>query len=152
MRTRIAAVCILLFAAVGGAGLILARDPGDHSDVNTEKLIDQALAGEDGKEVVAQTYLFPPGVVLPWHIHPGAHEIAYVLEGDFTFEREGAPPRQLTAGEAEYLQPNVVHRGHEPERQAGEAVRGAHQAERPAAGRGGARAAMTRSGRPAPLP
>ena len=111
MRTRIAAVCILLFAAVGGAGLILARDPGDHSDVNTEKLIDQALAGEDGKEVVAQTYLFPPGVVLPWHIHPDAHEIAYVLEGDFTFEREGAPPREMKAGEADYLPPNVVHRG-----------------------------------------
>ena len=111
MRTRIAAVCILLFASVGGAGLILAREPDDHQEVSTEKLIDQALAGEDGKEVVAQTYLFPPGVVLPWHIHPGAHEVAYVLEGDFTFEREGAPPRQLTAGEAEYLQPNVVHRG-----------------------------------------
>ena len=111
MRTRIAAVCILLFAAVGGAGLILARDPGDHSDVNTEKLIDQALAGEDGKEVVAQTYLFPPGVVLPWHIHPGAHEIAYVLEGDFTFERARAPPQEMKAGEADYLPPNVVHRG-----------------------------------------
>lgn len=111
MRTRIAAVCILLLASVGGAGLILARELGDHQGISTEKLIDQALAGEDGKEVVAQTYLFPPGVVLPWHIHPGAHEIAYVLEGDFTFEREGAPPRQLKAGDAEYLQPNVVHRG-----------------------------------------
>ena len=111
MRTRIAAVCILLFASVGGAGLILAREPDDHQGISTEKLIDQALAGEDGKEVVAQTYLFPPGVVLPWHIHPGAHEIAYVLEGDFTFEREGTPPRRMKAGEAEYLQPNVVHRG-----------------------------------------
>jgi len=111
MTTRIAAVCILLFASLGGAGLILAREPGDHPEVSTQKLIDQALAGEDGKEVVAQTYEFPPGVVLPWHIHPDAHEIAYVLEGDFTFEREGAPPREMTAGDADYLPPNVVHRG-----------------------------------------
>jgi len=111
MRTRIAAVCIVLFAALGGAGLILARDTGDHTEVGTQKLIDQALAGEDGKVVVAQTYEFPPGVVLPWHIHPDAHEIAYVLEGDFTFEREGAPPRHMTVGDADYLEPNVVHRG-----------------------------------------
>jgi quercetin dioxygenase-like cupin family protein len=111
MKTRIAAVCILLFASVVGAGLILAREGGDHAEVSTEKLIEQALAGEDGKEVVAQTYLFPPGVVLPWHIHPDAHEIAYVLEGEFTFERAGAPPREMKAGEADYLPPNVVHRG-----------------------------------------
>ena len=111
MKTRIAAVCILLFASVVGAGLILAREGGDHAEVSTEKLIEQALAGEDGKEVVVQTYLFPPGVVLPWHIHPDAHEIAYVLEGDFTFERAGAPPREMKAGEADYLPPNVVHRG-----------------------------------------
>jgi hypothetical protein len=70
MTTRIAAVCILLFAALAGAGLILAREAGDHTEVSTEKLIEQALAGEAGKEVVAQTYLFPPGVVLPWHVSP----------------------------------------------------------------------------------
>jgi quercetin dioxygenase-like cupin family protein len=111
MTTRIAALCLLLFASVAGAGLILARDTGDHPEVSTQKLIEQALTGEDGKEVVAQTYVFPPGVVLPWHIHPDAHEIAYVLEGDFTFEREGAPPRPMKAGEADYLAPNIVHRG-----------------------------------------
>ena len=32
MRTRIAAVCILLFASVGGAVLILAREPDDHQE------------------------------------------------------------------------------------------------------------------------
>ena len=111
MTTRIAAVCLLLLASVAGAGVILARDTDDHPEIGTEKLIEHALAGEDGKEIVAQTYVFPPGVVLPWHIHPHAHEIAYVLEGDFTFEREGRPPRAMTAGEADYLEPNVVHRG-----------------------------------------
>jgi quercetin dioxygenase-like cupin family protein len=50
-------------------------------------------------------------VVLPWHIHPDAHEIAYVLEGDFTFQRAGAAPQQMKAGEADYVAPNVVHRG-----------------------------------------
>ncbi len=111
MTMRAAIICIGLAACIAGGSLVLARETGDHTEVSTEMLIEQALAGEDGKEIVAQTYVFPPGVVLPWHIHPDAHEIAYVLEGDFTFEREGQPPRAMTAGEADYLQPNVVHRG-----------------------------------------
>jgi len=49
--------------------------------------------------------------VLPWHIHPDAHEIAYVIEGDFTFQIEGEAPKEIKAGEASYLAPNVVHRG-----------------------------------------
>jgi quercetin dioxygenase-like cupin family protein len=111
MTLRATIISIALAACLAGVSLVLAREPDDHSGVSTEKLIEQALAGEDGKEVVAQTYVFPPGVVLPWHIHPDAHEIAYVLEGDFTFERAGTPPRQMSAGEADYLPPNIVHRG-----------------------------------------
>jgi quercetin dioxygenase-like cupin family protein len=111
MTIRATITAIALAACLAGGSLVLAREPDDHKEVSTGKLIEQALAGEEGKVVVAQTYVFPPGVVLPWHIHPDAHEIAYVLEGDFTFERAGAPPRQMKAGEADYLPPNVVHRG-----------------------------------------
>ena len=92
MTMRAAIICIELAAAIAGGSLVLARETGDHTEVTTEKLIEQALAGEAGKEIVAQTYVFPPGVVLPWHIHPDAHEIAYVLEGDFTFERKAPRP------------------------------------------------------------
>jgi quercetin dioxygenase-like cupin family protein len=111
MPMRAAIACIVLAACVAGGSLVLARDTGDHSGVSAQQLFAEALAGEEGKEVIAQTYVFPAGAVLPWHIHPGAHEIAYVLEGDFTFEREGARPREMTAGDADYLPPNVVHRG-----------------------------------------
>jgi quercetin dioxygenase-like cupin family protein len=61
--------------------------------------------------VRSQLYTFPPGAVLPWHIHPDAHEIAYVIEGTFTFERAGEAPKVMNAGEADYVAPNVVHRG-----------------------------------------
>jgi quercetin dioxygenase-like cupin family protein len=108
---KFAVIGAALLAIAAGSGLILARETDDHQGVGIETLIEQALAGDASKEVVAQTYVFPPGVVLPWHIHPDAHEIAYVLEGDFIFEREGARPRQMKAGEADYLAPNVVHRG-----------------------------------------
>jgi quercetin dioxygenase-like cupin family protein len=61
--------------------------------------------------VIAQTYVFPPGAVLPWHIHPDAQEFAYVIEGNFTFERADRAPQAIQAGGAEYLPPNTVHRG-----------------------------------------
>jgi len=109
MRTW--AICVLLIAAIAGAGFVLAREPGGQSPVPYEQLLAEPFAGEEGKEVVAQTYIFPPGVVLPWHIHPDAHEIAYIIEGTLTFERAGEAPREIKAGEADYLAPNVVHRG-----------------------------------------
>lgn len=111
MTIRAAIICLALAACLAGGSLVLAREPDDHSGVSAVQLFAEALAGEDGKDVVAQTYVFPPGVVLPWHIHPDAHEIAYVLEGDFTFQRAGAAPQQMKAGEADYVAPNVVHRG-----------------------------------------
>src|SRR5262245_8765882 len=57
--------------------------------LTAEQLMAQTLAGDPSKEVNAQVYTFPPGAVLRWHIHPDAYEIAYVLEGTFSFEREG---------------------------------------------------------------
>jgi quercetin dioxygenase-like cupin family protein len=102
---------IVLTGVAAATGLGLAREPNDESGVTMQQLFAEAMAREPGKEVNAQAYTFPPGSVLPWHIHPDAHEIAYVVEGDFTFQLEGEPEKQLKVGEATYLRPNVVHRG-----------------------------------------
>ena len=111
MKMKIVAIGVLLLAGVAGAGLLFAREPEGQAAVTAEQLIAAALAGEEGKEVNAQVYTFPPGTVLPWHIHPDAHEIAYILEGTLTFQREGEDPKEIKAGEADYLAPNVIHRG-----------------------------------------
>ena len=111
MRMKIAAICLLLLTGSAGANLLFAREPEGPAAVTAEQLIAEALAGEEGKEVNAQLYIFPPGTVLPWHIHPDAHEIAYILEGTLSFQRAGEEPKEIKAGEADYLPPNVVHRG-----------------------------------------
>ena len=111
MTMKTAIIAIALACSLVGAGPGLARDPQSESAVTAEQLIAQVLADDPSKEVIAQVYTFPPGAVLPWHIHPDAHEIAYVLEGTQTFEREGEAPKEIATGEAEYLAPNVVHRG-----------------------------------------
>jgi quercetin dioxygenase-like cupin family protein len=111
MSPRILLISLVTAVFVALAGPGLAREPAGQNAVTAEQLIAEALAGEEGKEVNVQIYTFAPGAVLPWHIHPDAHEVAYVLEGEFTFERAGEQPRKLKPGEADYLPPNIVHRG-----------------------------------------
>lgn len=112
MRTTTARIAVLLIAVVTvGAWFAHARTPGTVEGVTGEQLLVEKLAGEDGKEAVTHLYTFAPGSVLPWHIHPDAHEVAYVLAGDFTFEIAGQGKRPLKTGEAFYLAPNLVHRG-----------------------------------------
>ena len=111
MRLRNWIVAGVIVVGLTGAGLVLARAPESPGTVTSQQLFVEPLAGDDSKEVIGQTYVFPPGAVLPWHIHPNAQEFAYVIEGDFTFERADRAPQAIQAGGAEYLPPNTVHRG-----------------------------------------
>jgi quercetin dioxygenase-like cupin family protein len=103
--------CVILLVGLACAGASLAREPGKVEGVTGEQLLAEPLAGEETKEAVTHLYTFAPGSVLPWHIHPDAHEVAYVIAGDFTFEVEGKGKQALKTGEAFYLAPNLVHRG-----------------------------------------
>jgi quercetin dioxygenase-like cupin family protein len=108
---RTIAFCAVLLAGLAAAAFASAREDEDQGGVTSKVLLDDILAREPGKMVNAQLYTFPPGAVLPWHIHPDAHEIAFVVEGDFTFQIEGEPLKELKQGEAFYMRPNAVHRG-----------------------------------------
>jgi quercetin dioxygenase-like cupin family protein len=109
--TRTIAVFAFLAALTLGAFPADAREPGVSKGVSKKELFTAPLAGELGKEVVSDVYSFPPGTVLPWHIHPDAHEVTYVLQGELILEVEGEEPKHLKAGESVYLPPNAVHRG-----------------------------------------
>jgi quercetin dioxygenase-like cupin family protein len=115
MRMRAALFVALLLGVLSGAfigaGLVLAREDGGSAKVEAQDLFVEDFAGDPSKEVKAQLYTFPPGSILPWHIHPDADEIAYVIEGTFTFQRAGEQPKVMNQGEADYVAPNVVHHG-----------------------------------------
>jgi quercetin dioxygenase-like cupin family protein len=110
MRMRIGVIALALFAAAA-SGIVLAREPESGGKIESQQHFVKELAGDPSKEVNAQSYTSPIGAVLPWHIHPDADEIAYIIEGTFAFQRAGEQPRMLNAGEADYVGPNVVHRG-----------------------------------------
>jgi len=101
---------IALLALLAGTPLS-AREAGIAEGVTKKELSVEPFAGDPAKEVVTDYYSFPPGTVLPWHTHPGAHEVSYVLSGEITLEVEGEPVKHLKAGESFYLHPDKVHRG-----------------------------------------
>jgi quercetin dioxygenase-like cupin family protein len=111
MKMRTGVIALALFAAAAGSGLVLVREPERAGKIESQQLFLKELADDPSKEVNAQSYTFPPGAILPWHIHPDADEIAYIIEGTFTFQRASEEPKVLHAGEADYVEPNVVHRG-----------------------------------------
>lgn len=110
-RRIAAAVFVSAVVGLGAASLLFARDDTALPKVEAEHLLTKPLVGEPDKEVDIQLYTFPPGSAVPWHIHPGAHEIEYGLEGTLMIEEEGKPPYPLNAGGSNYLAPDVVHRG-----------------------------------------
>jgi quercetin dioxygenase-like cupin family protein len=102
----------LVVATALAAQSVLARDTGpSQQKVSARTILQTEVKGGVFEEAVTQVYEFPPGAVLPWHIHPDAHEIAYILDGALTLEIEGQGARVFKAGEASHVPPNAVHRG-----------------------------------------
>jgi len=105
-------VVALAFAAGVAAHAVAAREPAPSSaQVVARTILETDIKGGVFEQAVAQVYEFPPGAVLPWHIHADAHEIAYILEGVLTLEVEGQGVRIFKAGEASHVPPNAIHRG-----------------------------------------
>jgi len=102
-------VVALAFVAGVAAHAVAAREPT--AQVSARTILDTDVKGGVFEQAVAQVYEFPPGALLPWHIHPDAHEIAYILEGALTLEIDGQGAKVLKAGDASHVPPNAVHRG-----------------------------------------
>ena len=106
-----ALITTVVVASVVGLALLIERQAEAPGEVKSEQVFVSDLAGEPDKEVNVQLNTFPPASSVLWHIHPDAHEFDYVLEGTLTLLREGQDSRSLKQGEADYVAPNVVHRG-----------------------------------------
>ena len=103
----------LIFAALAFAAGVVAHSlaTAQPQAVTARTLLDSEVKGGVFEQAVVQVYEFQPGAALPWHIHPDAHEIAYILDGALTLEIEGQGTRVFRAGEVSHVAPNAVHRG-----------------------------------------
>jgi len=65
--------------------------------------------GQAVQETVVSVVDFGPGTAAPWHMHPGAQELLYVIEGNLTVEIEGSGTTLLKTGEAGTIAADLVH-------------------------------------------
>ena len=101
-----------LFAAGIVAGALSSRFAyAQASPYATKQIFQTGLSTLPGQELLVFTSTWQPGARLPLHVHPGGHEITYVIEGEQTFEIEGAGTRVVKAGEAIYTPPDTPHFG-----------------------------------------
>jgi quercetin dioxygenase-like cupin family protein len=89
--------------ALGAAAFPVGRMGWAQPSQTTPKLtqvLKADLLGQDHKveETVVNVLEMAPAVAAPWHMHPGAQEIVFVLEGDLTVEIDGRRPQQLKTG------------------------------------------------------
>ena len=61
------------------------------------------------QETVVNLLEMAPGVSAPWHMHPGAQEIVFVLDGALIVEVDGEAPRQVDAGAVALIPAEIPH-------------------------------------------
>ena len=61
------------------------------------------------QETVVNLLEMAPGVSAPRHMHPGAQEIVFVIEGALIVEVDGEAPRQVDAGAVALIPAEIPH-------------------------------------------
>jgi quercetin dioxygenase-like cupin family protein len=74
-------------------------------------LLKADLQGQEQKvqETVVNVLEMAPGVGAPWHMHPGAQEIIFVLDGELAVEIEGQRTKAVKVGEVILIPAEIPH-------------------------------------------
>jgi quercetin dioxygenase-like cupin family protein len=105
----------ILMVACGFLASVAMIGPASRAQAPTQnapaskQLYQSDLKGLPGQEAAVFFVEFGPGQGLPWHVHPGGHELVYGLEGTFVFEEQDGTKSSLKAGEVKHIGPDIGH-------------------------------------------
>jgi quercetin dioxygenase-like cupin family protein len=104
---------LLLAGAAASAStmstLVAAQAPAAGPKLTPILRKDLEAQGQRVEESVVSVVEFGPGAAAPWHMHPGAQEILYALEGNLVVEVEGQPAATIRAGECSVIPADLPH-------------------------------------------
>ena len=97
--------------AVLPSALRNARAQGSSAGPKLTQVLRADLEGQGHKveETVVNILTMPPGAGAPWHMHPGAQEIIFVIEGTLTVEVDGRGTTASKAGETVLIPADIAH-------------------------------------------
>jgi quercetin dioxygenase-like cupin family protein len=75
------------------------------------EILRSDLIGQDQKvtETLVTIVAFSPGAISTWHVHPGAQELVFGLQGRLTLEIEGHGTHTISEGESSVVPSDVPH-------------------------------------------
>jgi len=75
------------------------------------EILRSDLVGQDQKvvETLVTVVSFPPGAVSTWHVHPGAQELVFGLQGKLMLEIDRQGAKSIGVGESGLVPANVAH-------------------------------------------
>ncbi len=108
VRRRFLRLAAAAVAAPATTGIVLAQAP--QGGPKLTQILRNDLQAQDQKvqETVVNVLEMAPGVGAPWHMHPAAQEILFVIEGSL-IEIEGQGTKVLKAGEIALMPAEVPH-------------------------------------------
>jgi quercetin dioxygenase-like cupin family protein len=99
--------------AAGGiaSDLAVAQGGYEQGGPKATQILRSDLLGQGNQvqESVVTLVEFSPGQAAPWHMHPGAQEILYLVEGNLTVEVEGQEAKTISAGDIVLTPAEVPH-------------------------------------------
>jgi quercetin dioxygenase-like cupin family protein len=70
---------------------------------------DMQRQGQTVQETVVNLLEMAPSASAPWHMHPGAQEIIFVIDGKLVVEVEGEGSREVTSGTTALIPAETPH-------------------------------------------
>ena len=102
---------LLLAGAAASASSFSASPAQAQAGPKLAQVLRADLQGQDEKvqESVVSLAEFGPGAAAPLHMHPGAQEILYAIEGTLIVEIEGQAAAAIKAGQAAAIPADIPH-------------------------------------------
>lgn len=97
---RFASVMLLCFVGIATGAAAQTRDQF--------QILDRRDLAVAGQEAIVAIDRLAPSAETGWHAHPG-DMVAYVTEGEITFEQEGREPLVVRRGESFIIPAGVGH-------------------------------------------
>ena len=91
------------------SNIVLAQMPQAGPRLTQILRADLEGQGQAVQETVVSVVEFGPGSAAPWHLHPGAQELLYVIDGNVTIEVEGRGTTVIKTGEIGTIPAEFVH-------------------------------------------
>ena len=109
VRRRFLQLAASAATAPTATGIVLAQAP--QGGPKLTQILRSDLQGQDQtvRETVVNVLDMPAGAAAPWHMHPGAQEVLFVIEGSLAVEIEGRGTSILKAGEIALIPAEIPH-------------------------------------------